>query len=102
MTKEERHIWYDFLSSYPVRFLKQKIIGNYIVDFYCSKAKIVIELDGSQHYEESAVAYDKEREKYLNSQGLKVLRFTNTEILRNFESVCEHIDNAIKMILSSN
>ncbi len=61
MTKEERHLWYDFLRQYPVRFLRQKVIDNYIVDFYCAKAKLVIELDGGQHYEESIQRYDKIR-----------------------------------------
>ena len=65
MTKEERHLWYDFLREYSVRFIRQKIIGNYIVDFYCAKANLVIELDGSQHYDEIGINKDIERTKYL-------------------------------------
>ena len=77
MTKEEKHLWYDFLKNYPERFLRQKIIGKYIVDFYCSAAKIVIELDGSQHFEDKGIDYDKERTKYLEKYGLKVIRIPN-------------------------
>ena len=65
MTKEERHLWYDFLRDYPVRFLRQKVVGNYIVDFYCRQANLVIELDGSQHFEESGIASDKARTTFL-------------------------------------
>ena len=71
MTKEERHLWYDFLKNYPVRFLRQKIIGNYIVDFYCSKANLVIELDGSQHYEESGIVSDLKRTEFLEKYNCK-------------------------------
>ena len=95
MTKEERHLWYDFLREYQVRFIRQKIIGNYIVDFYCSKANLVIELDGSQHYEENVITKDTERTEYLESQGLKVIRIPNNEINNNFRGVCEFIDNEV-------
>ena len=96
MTKEERHLWYDFLRGQSVRFIRQKIIGNYIVDFYCAKANLVIELDGSQHYEEAGVNKDIERTKYLESQGLKVIRIPNNEINNNFKGVCEFIDVEIE------
>ena len=99
MTKEERRLWYDFLRGYPIRFLRQKIIGNYIVDFYCAKANLIIELDGSQHYEENAVSRDNERTEYLESQGLKVIRIPNNEINNNFCGVCEFIDNEIQQSL---
>ena len=92
MTKEEKHLWYDFLRYYPIRFLRQKVIGNYIVDFYCKKAKLVIELDGSQHYTEEISKYDEERTKYLEQYGLMVLRIPNIEIKRNFKGVCENIN----------
>ena len=92
MTKQERHLWYDFLRGYCVRFIRQKIIGNYIVDFYCAKANIVIELDGSQHYDEIGIKKDIERTKYLESQGLKVIRIPNNEVDNNFRGVCEYID----------
>ncbi len=100
MTKEERHLWYDFLRGYSVRFIRQKIIGNYIVDFYCAKANLVIELDGSQHYEENGINKDMERTKFLESQGLKVIRIPNNEVNNNFRGVCEFIDNEVLKSLS--
>ena len=96
MTKEARRLWYDFLKNYPVKFYRQKPIGDYIVDFYCSKAKTVIELDGSQHYEEAGIARDKERSAILEKYGLKVVRFSNLEVDRNFQGVCTAIDLAVK------
>ena len=99
MTKEERHLWYDFLKSYPVRFLRQKVIGNFIADFYCAKAKLVIELDGSQHYEDAQMAYDKERTAYFEGYGLRVIRFSNRDIAENFTGVCSFIDQEIKELL---
>ena len=95
MTKEERHLWLDFLRQYPVRFRRQEIIGNFIVDFYCSSAALAVELDGSQHYEDREKAYDEERTRYLESCGLKVLRFSNLDVWRNFRGVCEQIDMAV-------
>ena len=95
MTKEERHLWLDFLKRYPVRFRRQEIIGNFIVDFYCSSAALVVELDGSQHYEDHGKACDEERTRYLESCGLKVLRFSNLDIWRNFRGVCEQIDMVV-------
>ena len=100
MTKEERHLWYDFLRGYSVRFIRQKIIGNYIVDFYCAKANLVIELDGSQHYQEVNMNKDIERAKFLESQGLKVIRISNNEINNNFRGVCEYIDIEVCKSLS--
>ena len=91
MTREERRLWYDFLRESPVKFYKQKIIGSYILDFYCDKAKLAIELDGSQHYEEQGLEYDKKRSEYLNHLGIRVLRFSNLEIHQNFRGVCEAI-----------
>ncbi len=96
MTKEERHLWYDFLKNYPVHFNRQKVIGDYIVDFYCTKARLVVELDGSQHYEDDQIANDEKRTEYLMSLGLEVLRVPNNEIWDNFEGVCEGIDFAVK------
>ena len=91
MTKEERHLWYNFLKELPVTVNRQKVIGPYIVDFYCACAKIVIELDGSQHYEDSGVTADTARDAYLQSLGLTVLRYSNREINQQFHSVCEDI-----------
>ena len=95
-TKQENHLWYDFLSRYPVRFQRQKPIGSYIVDFYCHKARLVVELDGSQHFEETVKQYDEVRTQYLESLGLRVLRIPNIDIDRYFESVCILIDNTIR------
>ena len=100
MTKEERHLWYDFLRGYSVRFIRQKIIGNYIVDFYCAKANLAIELNGSQHFDKISIAKDNERTKYLESQGLKVIRIPNNEVNNNFRGVCEFIDIKVKKSLS--
>lgn len=99
MTKEERKLWFLFLRRYPVRFLRQKIIGKYIVDFYCAKAGLVIEIDGSQHYYDDGLINDKERTVYLQSQGLEVVRFSNLEIQRNFRGVCEYIDYIVRQTL---
>lgn len=95
-TREEGLLWYCFLSRYPLRFRRQYIIGNFIVDFYCHKAGLVIELDGSQHYDPQKMEYDRKRTEYLEAQDLKVLRFTNTDIQQRFRGVCEAIDIAVK------
>ena len=100
MTKEERHLWYDFLRSYPVRFSRQKVLGKYIADFYSAEAKLVIELDGSQHYEKENMESDAERTTFLENYGLAVIRIPNNEVNRNFRGVCEHIDTAVKQSLS--
>ncbi len=96
MTKEESLLWYRFLRKYPMQFRRQYVIGNYIADFFCHKAKLVVELDGSQHYDLEKQAYDQERTACLESQGLVVLRFSNLDVLRKFSNVCEVIDEAAK------
>ena len=100
LTKEERRLWYDYLRTYPVKFLRQKIIGKYIVDFYCAKAKLIVELDGSQHYEEKGMEYDAERTAFLEQYGIRVLRIPNNEVNKNLSGVCEYIDLAVKQSLS--
>ncbi len=100
MTKEERHLWYDFLRTYPVRFSRQKVLGKYIADFYSAQAGLIIELDGSQHYEDENKEKDAERTAFLQAYGLTVLRIPNNEISRNFSGVCEYIDSAAKQSLS--
>ena len=100
MTKEERHLWYDFLRTHPVRFSRQKILGKYIADFYSAEAKLVIELDGSQHYEDCNKEKDMERTAFLENYGLTVIRIPNNEISRNFRGVCEYIDAAVGQSLS--
>lgn len=92
MTPEEKHLWYDYLSKYPIRFRRQEILGEYIVDFYCGKAKLVIEIDGAQHYLPDSMEYDKKRTDYFSSIGIEVVRFLNKDININFENVCIHID----------
>jgi len=96
MTPWERKLWYDFLKNYPLRFQRQKAIGNYIADFYCAKAGLVIELDGSGHYTAEQIEKDETRTLELESMGLCVLRICNPDIDRNFRSVCEYIDLTIK------
>ncbi len=91
-TEEGNHLWFSFLRKYPVRFNRQRIIGNYIVDFYCNSAKLVVELDGSQHFDDDGIRNDRLRTGYLESLGLKVLRFSNLEIKQNFYEVCSLID----------
>ena len=100
MTKEERHLWYDFLRNYPEKFTRQKVLGKYITDFYCAKANIVIELDGSQHYEDEGLINDEKRTEYLEQYGIKVIRISNLDVLKNFEGVCQYIDNVVKQSLS--
>ncbi len=91
MTKEERKLWYTFLCKLPVRFRRQQIIGNYIVDFYCHSRGLVIELDGSQHFEDKGKQADLERDAYLRGLGLRVLRYSNLDVNRNFRGICEDI-----------
>lgn len=98
-TPWERRLWYDFLRSYPVRFNRQKIIGHYIVDFYCRKANLVIELDGGGHYMPEQQEYDRKRNEYLELLKLKVLRFSNRDICDNFYGVCTVIDNYVKSVV---
>ena len=100
MTREEKHLWYDFLRTYAVRFSRQKVLGKYIADFYCAEAKLVIELDGSQHFNEDGKQYDAERTRFLEGYGLKVVRIPNGEVGRNFRGVCEYIDGLVRQSLS--
>ena len=96
MTPHERKLWYLFLRKYPVKIYKQRIIGRFIVDFYCASAKLAIEVDGSQHYEPQGIAYDAERSAFLSALGLEILRFSNRDIDRNFRGVCEQIDMTVQ------
>ena len=101
MTKEESHLWYDFLKGYAPRFQRQKIIGKYILDFYCAAANMEVELDGSQHYSAEGKENDGERTKALEEYKIKVLRFSNLEIKQNFEGVCRKIENEVKQSLTA-
>ncbi|MCQ2484856.1 MAG: endonuclease domain-containing protein [Clostridia bacterium] len=95
-TRQEKHLWYDFLSKYSVRFQRQKAIGNYIVDFFCHKAKLVVELDGSQHYEPDMQSKDAVRTSELEELGIMVLRFSDYDVDKSFEGVCQAIDRAVR------
>jgi very-short-patch-repair endonuclease len=95
MTEEERKFWYVFLKNHEKRILRQKIIENYIVDFYCPEKKLVIEIDGNQHYTIDGLEYDNIRTEILEAHKLKVIRFTNLEIKRSFKEVCEYIDDVL-------
>ena len=96
MTKEERHLWYDFLRTLPVMVHRQKVIGAYIVDFYIASANLVIELDGSQHYDQEGRRADRERDAYLSALGLRVLRYSNADVNLRYRQVCEDIYNHIQ------
>ena len=100
MTKEERHLWYDYLRTVPQKVVRQKVLGKYIADFYCASAKLVIELDGSQHYEDKGIEYDISRTPYLESFGIRVVRIPNNEINENFEGVCEYLEMMLNAIPS--
>ena len=99
MTPWERKLWYEFLRNYPIRFQRQKAIGNFIADFYCAKARLVIELDGGGHYTSEQAEKDKNRTKELENMNLTVLSICNLDIDRNFSGVCEYIDLAVKKSL---
>ena len=101
MTRHEKHLWYDFLRSYPMHIYRQRIIENYIVDFYCPAAKLIIELDGSQHYTKSGMEYDEVRTEILEIYNLKVLRIPNIDVDTNFYGICQMIDEEIKNRINS-
>ena len=96
MTKEERKLWYDFLHTYPVKFTRQKVLGKYVVDFYCAKAKLVVELDGSGHFTARGKIEDAERTSFLSEYDLRVIRISNLEINTNFKGVCDYLDHAVQ------
>ena len=96
MTEQERRLWYTFLRDHPAKIYKQRVVGPYILDFYCPAAKLAIELDGSQHYTDGGLEYDQRRNEYLRDRGITVLHISNDDVNRHFDSVCEGIDAAIK------
>lgn len=100
MTPQERKLWYEYLKNHKVRFQRQKPIGNYIVDFYSAKARLVIELDGGGHYDDEQIKKDNLRTFELNNLKLNVLRFTNTDVDKRFDDVCKYIDDIVKMYLN--
>ena len=95
MTPQEKHLWYDFLKNYPIQFNRQRPIYKFIADFYCAKAKLVIEIDGSQHYSPEGMEYDNLRSEIINKFGVEVIRFSNDDIDDNFEGVCITIDKIV-------
>lgn len=101
MTKEERHLWYDFLKGYPHQFKRQKPIGEYILDFYCASARLAVELDGGAHYKNHGITYDKVRDSYIARRGILVIRFSNSDINVNFAGVCASINNTVELRLQS-
>ena len=101
MTRQERHLWYDYLRNYPVKFCRQRPIACYIADFYCHQAKLVIELDGSQHYTEEGKSYDDARTEIINQYGIEVIRFSNPDVDRNFRGVCDQIERRVKERIKS-
>ena len=102
MTKQERHLWYDFLKSYQYQFYRQKIIDRFIADFYCPAAKLVIELDGGQHYDDIMMVEDKQRTSIIKQYGVDVIRIPNNEVDSNFYNVCTYLDNIIKERIEGN
>ena len=100
-TKEENHLWYDFLKNYELKFQRQKTIDHFIADFYCHSARLIIEIDGSQHYTDEGKNYDQFRTEKIEEYGLTVIRFTNEQLNKNFKGVCEYIDTFIKKLKSN-
>ena len=101
-TPQENHLWYDFLSKYEIRFQRQKSIDNFIADFYCHKAKLIIEIDGKHHYTAEGLQKDEFRTEILEGYGLKIIRFTNNQIDNNFFDVCIYIDEIVKKLIKNN
>ena len=95
-TPHEKRLWYDFLADYRPRFQRQKTIDDFIADFYCHKAHLIIEIDGAQHYTKIGQQRDEFRTEVLEGYGLKVIRFTNRQINMKFHDVCRYIDAAVK------
>lgn len=96
MTPQERKLWYDFLRGYPVQWYRQRAIDRFVVDFYCAKPRLAVELDGAHHYTEQGLEYDAQRSIILEQHGVQVLRFENYEVSQNFEKICKAIDRAVK------
>lgn len=96
MTLQERHLWYCYLSKHRFHWQRQRVISGFIVDFYCHAAKLVIEIDGKQHYTDQGIVYDTERTQVLQGYGLKVLRYTNQQVVDNFQDVCWDIERNLQ------
>lgn len=96
MTKEERHLWYDYLKKSPFKVHRQYVVGNYILDFYIPCAKICIEIDGEQHYKSAVKEYDTERTEWLSSQGITMIRYDNRDINQRFRAVCDSLSRILE------
>ena len=101
MTKEECEVWYKYLRKYPYQFRRQVTIGEYILDFYCAEAKLAVELDGSQHFTAEGKRHDETRTRFLESQGIRVLRYSNSTVMKNLQSVCSDIDRVVRQRVES-
>ena len=100
-TPQENRLWYDFLAKHEVRFQRQNAIDNFIADFYCHKAKLIIEIDGSGHFTQEGVQKDELRTSVLEGYDLQVIRITNRQINTNFHGVCEYIDEVVKKAMQN-
>jgi very-short-patch-repair endonuclease len=98
-TRQENRLWYEYLRDYRPRFTRQRVVGSYILDFYCGAVKLAVELDGSQHFEPEAIRYDEIRTSFLNSLGIKVIRFTNSDVDESFEGICNNIAQQVDSLL---
>ena len=94
-TPAERKLWFDFLATHPAKFTRQKPLGRYIADFYCARIRLVVELDGDSHFIERAEKYDEHRTEELAMLGVQISRFTNTDVMQNFEAVCQRIEQVL-------
>jgi very-short-patch-repair endonuclease len=99
MTEEEKKLWYQYLRSYPVRFIRQKVIDNCVLDFYCAKCRLGVELDGGQHLSESGRGHDEARTKLLNAYGITIIRFMNNRVRDDFINICREIDLKVKELM---
>jgi very-short-patch-repair endonuclease len=95
-TPAERKLWFEFLRDLPVRFTRQKPLGHYIADFFCSSCRLVVEVDGDSHFTDRGEGYDTARTAALKSEGIRVIRVTNLEVMEQFEGVCQKIVQALK------
>lgn len=96
MTTAEKKLWLHYLNQFKFRVLRQRPIDHFIVDFYCATLKLVIEIDGDSHYTIEGLAYDEERTQILEGYGLSIVRFTNQEVMNNFDAVCQRIEDYAK------
>ena len=101
-TPQEKHLWYDFLRDYEVKFQRQKAIGEYIVDFYCPTLRIAIEVDGNQHYSKEGIEKDRIRTEEIKRLGIQIIRITNKQIDKDFTWICEYLDIEIQKIKHNN